>query len=268
MFLIFPYLHDSRKRLYQIILKNMSILSSLFYRFSRRSLSLSKGFFLASSLSLLLICWSCIDNMESASLNEDCDILNYRYYQGEQLTLGEVSREYIFIGIDKSQSNEEIKVFLRSQNFLDQGFDFTIYEDPLYQFKQIPIRLNKVRNCIDISGILTSLQGNEMVAYAHPTFETDNCQDAIGNPIGEQCVMVYVSSFFVRVANPENLTKLQELITITNTEWLGPNQFMPNWHEIRATKNSQGDALEMANHFMETEVVNAVDPGIGIYPVK
>ncbi|MGY6520393.1 MAG: hypothetical protein ACXIUD_01600 [Mongoliitalea sp.] len=223
---------------------------------------------LASSLLLLLINWSCMEPMESSLLNEECDILNYRYYQGEELTLGEVSREYIFIGIDKSHSDEEIRTLLRTQNFLDQGFNFTIYEDPLYQFKQIPVRLNNARNCSDISGILQSLQDNTIIAYAHPTFETDNCQDAIGNPVGEQCVLVYISSFFVRVPDPEDLTDLQQLIATTNTEWLGPNQFMPNWHEVRATKDSQGDALEMANFFFRSGVVNAVDPGVGIYPVR
>lgn len=209
-----------------------------------------------------------MEPMESSLLNEECDILNYRYYQGEQLTLGEISREYIFIGIDKSHSDEEIRTFLRAQNFLDQRFNFTIYEDPLYQFKQIPLRLNRARNCSDISGILQSLKDNNIIAYAHPTFQTDDCQDAIGNPVGEKCVLVYISSFFVRVPDPENLTDLQQLIANTNTEWLGPNRFMPNWHEVRAAKDSQGDALKMANFFSQSGVVNAVDPGIGIYPVR
>ncbi|WP_229800546.1 hypothetical protein [Mongoliitalea lutea] len=229
---------------------------------------ISRLSFLASGLMLLFINWSCIDADESTSLLEECDILNYRIYQGEQLTLGEVSREFIFIGIDKSYTDEDISDFLQTQNFLDQGFNFTIHEDAQYQFKQIPVRLNRQRNCSEISVILESLEGSDIIAYAHPTFETDDCQDAIGNPVGEQCVRVYVSSFFVRVPNPEELTALQELIASTNTEWLGANQFMSNWHEIRATKNSQGDALEMANFFLQSGVVNAVDPGIGIYPVR
>jgi hypothetical protein len=217
---------------------------------------------------LLFISWSCIDAGESTSLNEECDILNYRIYQGEQLTLGEVSREFIFIGIDKSYADEEIRAFLRTQDFLDQGFTFTIHEDPQYQFKQIPVRLNRPKNCSEIVGILESLEASDIVAYAHPTFETDDCKDAIGNPVGKQCVLVYVSSFFVRVIDPNDSLALQQLIAETNTELLGPNQFMSNWLEIRATKTSQGDALAMANFFLQSGLADAVDPGIGIYPVR
>lgn len=43
---------------------------------------------------------------------------------------------------------------------------------------------------------------------------------------------------------------------------------MPKWFELRATKNSNGDALKMANHFYKTGLFESSEPGISKYPVE
>lgn len=65
-----------------------------------------------------------------------------------------------------------------------------------------------------------------------------------------------------------DLTDLNRIIEETNTEIVGPNDFMPKVFELRATKRSQGDALKMVNHFYETGLFEFTEPGISKYAVE
>lgn len=64
------------------------------------------------------------------------------------------------------------------------------------------------------------------------------------------------------------MTDLNQKIAETNTELVKQNEFMPKWYELRATKNSKGDALKMANYFYETGFFECSEPGISLYPVE
>ena len=61
---------------------------------------------------------------------------------------------------------------------------------------------------------------------------------------------------------------MYNLITQTGTEMVGPNQFMGDVYEIRATKSANGDALKMANRFQESGLFNWSEPGVGKFPVE
>ena len=68
---------------------------------------------------------------------------------------------------------------------------------------------------------------------------------------------------------PEKRHQLRlKKISETNTELVTQNEFMPKWFELRATKNSNGDALKMANYFYETGLFESAEPGISKYPVE
>ena len=58
------------------------------------------------------------------------------------------------------------------------------------------------------------------------------------------------------------------MITETNTELVEQNEFMKKWFTLRATKNSNGDALKMANYFYETGLFESSEPDVTKYPVK
>jgi hypothetical protein len=46
------------------------------------------------------------------------------------------------------------------------------------------------------------------------------------------------------------------------------DKYMNNWYILEADKNSQGDALQMANYFYETELFAACEPDIIKIPVE
>ena len=54
----------------------------------------------------------------------------------------------------------------------------------------------------------------------------------------------------------------------TNTQLVEQFQFMPDWFTLRATKNSKGDALHLANYFYESKHFIATEPDILKFPVE
>ena len=98
--------------------------------------------------------------------------------------------------------------------------------------------------------------------------KSDNCENLIGEQIGNKCINSYGSNFHVKVFDENDLTALNQKIAETNTELVNQNEFMPKWVELRATKNSNGDALKMANYFFETGLFESSEPGISKYAVE
>jgi hypothetical protein len=172
------------------------------------------------------------------------------------------------IGVDTTYSDNQIQNFISTINHFDQNYTYTIHTIAQYKFKEIPLRLKFSKTCEQIAQIISELEQNTIVAYAHYTMQTDNCQNLIWEQIGNLCINSYGSNFYVKVFDENNLTDLNQKITETNTELVKQNEFMPKWFELRATKNSDGDALKMANYFYETGLFEYSDPEISKYPVE
>ncbi len=219
-----------------------------------------------SSLTLLIT--GCSKDNETDLVQSSCDFIDFKYYNGTQDYLGELSNDYILIGVDTIYNDSEIQDFISTVNQFDQSYDYTIHSIEQYKFKEIPLKFNSSKTCEEITQIISDLEQNTIVAYAHYTMQTDNCENAIWEPIGDLCVNSYGSNFYVKVFDENNLTDLNQMITETNTELVKQNEFMPKWFELRATKNSNGDALAMANFFYESELFEHSEPGISKYPVE
>lgn len=206
------------------------------------------------------------DNINQAQ--SSCDFIDFKYYNETQNYLGELSNDYVLIGIDTTNSDNEIQNFISTVNQLDQNYDYTIHNSSQYKFKEIPVKFNSSKSCEEITQIISDLKQNTIVSYIHFTMQTDNCQNLIWEPIGNLCVNSYGSNFYVKLFDENDLTDLNQMISETNTELVGQNEFMSKWYELRATKNSDGDALKMANHFYESGLFEHSEPGISKYPVE
>lgn len=197
-----------------------------------------------------------------------CDFIDFRYYNGAKTNIGKLQENYIIIGIDTAYSDSQIKGFISTVNQLDPKYTYTIHKTNRYKFKEIPLRLNSSQSCKKITQIISELEQNEIVSYVHYTMKSDNCQNLISEQIGNLCVDSYSSSFFVKVLDENNLTDLNKTLAETKTELVKQNEFMSQWFELRATKKSNGDALEMANYFHETGLFEHSEPDISKYPVE
>ena len=197
-----------------------------------------------------------------------CDFVNFKYYNGTQYNLGELQNNYILVGVDTTYSDTQIQIFISTVNQLDQNYTYTIHTSGQYKFKEIPLKLKSCKTCEEITQIISELEQNAIVSYIHYTMKTNDCQNLIWEPLGNLCINSYGSNFYVKVFDENDLTDLNQKIAETNTELVKQNDFMPKWFELRATKNSNGDALKMANYFYETGLFEYSEPGISKYPVE
>lgn len=211
---------------------------------------------------------SCSNDDETEINQGSCDFINFKYYNGSQDLLGEMSNDYILIAVDSIYPNHEIKNFISTLNAFDQNYDYLIHKVENYKFKEIPLKLNSSKSCEDITNIISDLNLNPIISYAHFTIKSNNCTNLIWEPIGNLCIDSYGSNFYVKVLNENDLTDLNQMIAQTNTELVGQNQFMKRWFELRATKESNGDGLAMANFFYESGLFEHSEPGISKYPVE
>ena len=225
-----------------------------------------KTYLLSLFIGILQI--GCSDGDEMENIQNSCTYIGFKYYNGTEDYLGEMSNEFILIGIDTAVSYDEIQDYISRVDVIDQSYTYLMYTSGQYKFREIPLKLNTPKTCEEITQIISDLNQDAIISYTHFTMDTDDCDDLIGEPVGNLCVNSYGSSFSVKVFDENDLSDLNHIISETNTELVGQNQFMTEWFELRATKVSSGDGLAMANYFHESGLFEYSEPGISKYPLE
>lgn len=193
--------------------------------------------------------------------NYGCNYTNFKYYHNDKIYLGEMSGDYLLIGSDTSNSDDAILSFLKSSEYLDHDYDFKIVKSENDKYKQIAIKLNKTRNCSEMSCIIREFEKYDIIDFVNFTWQDDYCKNEHEN----KCVGYYGSHFLVKVKDKNNLSDLINTTLETNT--MLKEELFLNWYSVYANKNSKGDALQMANYFHETGLFAASEIGTGILVV-
>ncbi|MCK9236267.1 MAG: S8 family serine peptidase [Bacteroidales bacterium] len=76
----------------------------------------------------------------------------------------------------------------------------------------------------------------------------------------DSTLMGLTELFYVKLKSPSDFTELERLAKETNTFLLKQNEFEPSVYILVADKNSNGNALEMANYFYETNIFEYAAP--------
>jgi hypothetical protein len=200
--------------------------------------------------------------------NYNCDYTDSYYYQGELNFVGEMSGDFVLVASDTSNSDCAISKAIKASNYFDQDFNFNILKNDNYKYKQVVLKFEKSLNCNEITNIIAKFKKNIVVEYVHFTIKTDYCNDFYGYPLGEKCVYSYSELFNIKVKDPNNLEDLYNILERTRTELLEQDKFMDAWFTLRAHKNSQGDAMQMASYFYETGLFEASEPDIMTFVVE
>jgi len=220
-------------------------------------------FFFITIFSFFLSC----DNDESPEQLTTCNFVNFKYYNNEADFLGEISKEYIVIASDTINNTNTITSFIQSKAYFDTNYDYVITQDIGYKYKYMALKLDTEKNCFEITNILTDLKQSSIIAYAHYAIQTDDCTNMIWEEIGKECINSYSAEFYVKVFDENDLTNLNNTLQETNTILLHQYSFSPKLFVLRADKNSNGDALQMANYFHETNFFEYSEPNIIKIPV-
>jgi len=205
---------------------------------------------------------------ENNILEIDCNYIDFRYYGDSTDFLGELSNDYILVAFESAQNDSSIENFISASDLFDQNYDYTIYPDSNYPFKLTVLKFDESKTCGEIAFIIHILELVPTIAYVHHTIQTNICTDFFGWPAGELCVNSYSSIFYLKVFDENDLTDLNNMIAQTNTELIAQNQFSPQWFTVRATKNSNGNALSMANYFYESGLFQYSEPNIMKFVVE
>ena len=189
-----------------------------------------------------------------------CGLTDFKYYNDAPLSLGEMSNDYIYIGVDGNDSDRDITNHVLSTGFFDHDQELFISNSGNLdtEFKHMVVKLRKSCNCGEIAWVLNELMEDSRITFAHYTFQSDPCGDINLPPV--QCVSTYSNYFYVKVKDPQDLTDLNATANATNTEVIHQNEFMDNWFTLKAGKDAQGDAMKLANFFYETGLFDAAEP--------
>ena len=74
--------------------------------------------------------------------------------------------------------------------------------------------------------------------------------------------------FYVKLKNTSDISKLLELAEENKVNIIGNNKYLPRWYTVSCDKNSNGDALQMANLFYETGMFEASEPDLMGYSLN
>lgn len=110
--------------------------------------------------------------------------------------------------------------------------------------------------------ILPNLSDDEAVLYESSFFLISNTQTITSRIeiISDKTEIILTDKLYVKLKQLDDFSVLQSLSSENNMEIYGSYQFMPLWYILSCTKNSRGNAMEMANLFYETQLFEYSHP--------
>ncbi len=201
--------------------------------------------------------------------DNECNFVDFYYYDNEQVFMGEMSGDYILFGSNINNPDNELEEFINALEYFDTEFDYILMYGMTCSHKRILVKLYETKDCVGVTEIMYELRKFSIVDYIHYTIETDDCEDAFSYSHEDDiCVATHTNIFSVQVIDTLDLTDLQNMMIETNTVLIGQNQFMRDWFVLMSDKSSKGNALQMANYFYESEKFLECRPEIIKYVVE
>jgi hypothetical protein len=165
--------------------------------------------------------------------------------------------DYLLIGFEKTNLSEEINEFLNSQVFFNNE---NLVERFDSNYKLIIRKFETPKSCVEIKEIIENLQINDIVVFATYTYDGVFC-------IGFDCteLMSYSNEFLVALNDTSDIDKLYDLVNNTDT-WIEEEK--NSYIVIGVDKNSQGNALQMANYFYESGIFHYTQPNFHYFDLE
>lgn len=172
---------------------------------------------------------------------------SYYWYRGEKKFLIPVENKQ-YITFEGSISESEAIALLP---------EFSISEIQDIGLQSYPDSLNSLKYSASTWAILESNDNNRInnisssnIEYAAPFFTNTN-----GDEIGLS------ELFYVKLKSENDLPKLIKIAREKKVKILFHNEYRPLWYILECTKTSDGNSLDQANYFYETNLFNATVPG-------
>ena len=192
---------------------------------------------------------TCPNNLETWRLLSDaseCDCTSklFRYLSGnKQFLYSRLIGDCLLVGFDNQVLDGDIKDYINQTGLFDT-VNNNIF-DVGTGFKLVLVNTVVPKTCFQLSEIISLLYESPIVVFASFTFETSGTWNTLS----------YTTDFIV--SNDNNLSDLQAIAIETNTYIKSYNSYH---YILSVDKNSNGDALQMANYFYETGKFSYAEP--------
>ena len=179
-------------------------------------------------------------------VQDECECTNKLYYYNTydyEKKFFTLVNDYLLIGFDKQTQSTDIVNYINQIglfNLVDSNsiLRHNVKHDMLF------INTTEPKTCLQLIKIISTLKESPIVLFANFTFESTDVYNDI---------WTYMNGFRVKLkVGGSTFADLQNIAIETNTLIVGQNEFDPLIYELITDKNSQGDALQMANYFYET----------------
>ena len=218
---------------------------------------------------LALLC-ALLGTLTSCSKTEDinhptpCSQSHFYYYQNEKHPIDSLLLyDRVVVGFSAATTNEDIVSYINGNADFMPISSADVLKPTNYDYTLALPRLKKDTGCDEIAAILSRAKSSSLVRFANYCYKGTFC-------IGFHCseFMFYTDEFLVKVRDENDLSDLQSVANQTNTTIKEQVLFMPSWFVLSATKESNGNALEMANFFHETGLFASCEPNFFEYGMK
>jgi hypothetical protein len=196
---------------------------------------------------------------DNLKVNETCLSNHFYYYFDEKYYIDTLlQNDYLLIGFYETSSSDDINAFLDSTRLFNLD-NLSMFPESDYILTIN--RFNKSQTCLEINEIIENLETNKNVAFASYTYRGEFC-------IGFNCteLMSYSNEFVVSLNDTSDFDRLQILCENTDT-WIS-DEMDSGYILLRVDKNSQGNALEMANLFYESGLFYFSEPNFHYFRIE
>lgn len=173
---------------------------------------------------------------------------DYYWYKGQKVILEKLPTK-MFLLFDSFEDSVSLKNNLKIGGVKVVKFNITHDYSSLETHKSHPIKEN--RWAVIEGETLSSLNKNTDILYEAPFYLTPKKIEAGLSHL-----------FYVRLNKIEDLLILEKMALNNNVDILGSNKFMPLWYTLACSKESKGNALQMANLFYESRLYSASEPDL------
>ena len=180
----------------------------------------------------------------------DCADELYYYYFDEKIFLNDrFLNDWLLVGFESQVQDVEIVNFI-NQTGLFKSLDINKivhHAQSEVDYNMVFVNTKTLKTCSQLKEIIKTLEKSSIVAFANLTFESTAWFGGVNMDI-----MTYTNEVVVLLKNLDDLPDLHTIMLETNTRIKSQSEFVPEQFYITTDKNSNGDALQMANYFEET----------------
>lgn len=171
------------------------------------------------------------------------------FYGGEARNLGVVYTKQVLVAFNGTLTQAEVSDITMAHGFVaGVGAPVSSNSASLY-----PVTLVDGLNCVQVEQALRELQNDAGIAYAAPCFLAGGTQ-----------LMGITNEFIVTLTDTRDAEmQLNRLVKTTGTAVV--TSLGDQIYVLRADKNSDGNALEMANHFQGQRGIAHAEPDFMVW---